>query len=66
MSKLMKELRALKKEDLDKRLSDARLELLKEKGNIKMRRPIKNTGRIKELKKTIARVLTLRQEAVTK
>jgi large subunit ribosomal protein L29 len=62
----MKELRSLKKEELDKRLYDLRLELLKEYGNVKMRRPIKNPGRIRELRKTIARILTIKKEAVMK
>jgi large subunit ribosomal protein L29 len=62
----MKELRSLKKEELDKRLYDLRLELLKEHGNVKMRRPIKNPGRIRELRKTIARILTIKKEAVMK
>jgi len=62
MSKIkMSELKGLKKEDLDKRLHDSRLELLKEKGNVKMRRPIKNPGRIKELRISIARILTIKR-----
>ena len=66
MSKAMKEIRALKKEDIDKRLYDARLDLMKERGNVKMRRPIKNSGRIRELRKTIARIQTIRRESVMK
>ncbi len=64
MSKATKEIRGLKKEELDKRLQDAKLDLLKERGNIKMRRPIKNPGRIRELRRTIARILTLKRESV--
>ncbi|MEM5870064.1 MAG: 50S ribosomal protein L29 [Candidatus Aenigmatarchaeota archaeon] len=60
--KAVKELRELKDEDLDKRLSELRLELLKEQGNVKMGRPVKNPGRIKQIKKTIARILTIKQE----
>ncbi len=66
MTKATKELRTLKKEELDKRLYDARLELLKERGNVKMRRPIKNPGRIRELRRTVARVLTVKKETVMK
>jgi large subunit ribosomal protein L29 len=55
-------LRELKDEELDKRLSELRLELLKERGNVKMGRPVKNPGRIKEIRKNIARILTIKQE----
>jgi large subunit ribosomal protein L29 len=58
----MKQIREMKPEDLNKKLSELRLELLKELGNVKMGRAIKNPGKIKELKKTIARILTVQQE----
>jgi large subunit ribosomal protein L29 len=60
--KAVKQLRELKDEELDKRLSELRLELLKERGNVKMGRPVKNPGRIKEIRKNIARILTIKQE----
>jgi large subunit ribosomal protein L29 len=52
----------LKKEDLDKKLSELRLELLKEQGNVKMGRPVKNPGKIKQIRRTISRILTIKQE----
>jgi large subunit ribosomal protein L29 len=60
--KAVKELRELKDEELNKKLSELKLELLKEQGNVKMGRPIKNSGRIKQIKKNIARILTIKQE----
>jgi large subunit ribosomal protein L29 len=57
-----KQIREMKPEDVDKRLSELKLELVKELGNVKMGRPVKNPGRIKELKKAIARLLTVGQE----
>ncbi len=60
MSKAMKELKGLKPEDMDKRLSDSKMDLIKERGNVKMRRPIKNPGRIRELRRTVARILTIK------
>ena len=57
-----KEIREMKQEDLDKRLSDLRLDLMKEIGNAKMGKTSKNTGKIKQLKKTIARILTVKRE----
>ena len=62
MALKLKELRKLSTEELNKRLSELRLELSKELGNVKMRRPIKNPGKIKELKRSIARILTLKKE----
>lgn len=52
----------MKIEELNKKLSELRLELLKEMGNVKMGRPVKNPGKIRELKRTIARILTIKKE----
>ena len=62
----IKQAREMKTEDLRKRLSELRLELAKELGSSKMGRPIKNPGRIGELRKAIARVLTVQREAAQK
>lgn len=61
-----KQIREMKIEELDKKLSELRLELLKEHGNVKMGRPIKNPGKISELRRTIARLHTVRKEKITK
>lgn len=58
----LKQIREMKEEEIEKKLSELRLELLKELGNVKMGRPIKNPGKIKELRKAIARILTLKRE----
>lgn len=57
-----KELRKLKSEDMDKKLSELRLEKSKEFGNVKMGRAVKNPGKIRSMRKTIARILTLKNE----
>jgi len=62
----IKQIREMKPEELNKKLSELRLDLAKELGNVKMGRPIKNPGRIKELKKTIARLLTIQRESKAK
>lgn len=49
----------MKSEDRKKKLSELRLELFKEIGSARMGRPIKNPGKIGELRKTIARILTI-------
>jgi len=58
----IKDIRKMKPEDLNTKLKELKLELLKEMGNVKMGRPIKNTGKIRELKKAIARILTYQKE----
>ena len=56
----MKEIRGMKPEDIDKKLSELRLELMKEVGNMKMGKTSKNTNKIKQLKKAIAKILTVK------
>lgn len=58
----VKQIREMKGEDLDKRLNELKLELSKEMSSVKMGRPVKNTGRISELRKTIARINTIKHE----
>ncbi len=50
------------KADISKRLSELRLDLMKEIGNVKRGRAIKNPGRIRVLRKDIARTLTIKRE----
>ena len=58
----LKEIRSMDKNDLNKRLSELRLDLMKEKGNVKRGRAIKNPGRIRVLRKDIARIMTVKRE----
>jgi large subunit ribosomal protein L29 len=58
----IKEIRKLNDEDLEKRLNELKLELLKERGNIEMGGNIKNPGKIKVIRRSIARILTLKKE----
>ena len=57
-----KQIREMKSDELNKKMSELRLELLKEQGNVKMGRPIKNPGKIKVQRKSIARISTIKQE----
>ena len=61
-----KDIRNMKAEEIQSKLSEIKLELSKEMGNVKMGRPVKNNGRIKELKRTVARILTIKQEIKNK
>ena len=57
-----KQIREMKLEDLNRRLNELRLELMKELGSVKVGRSVKNPGRIRELRRTIARILTIKRE----
>ncbi|HKZ45628.1 MAG TPA: 50S ribosomal protein L29 [archaeon] len=58
----IKQIREMKLEEVTRKISELRLDLFKEMGNVKMGRPIKNPGRIKELRRTISRLLTVKKE----
>jgi large subunit ribosomal protein L29 len=58
----VRQIREMKNDDLVKRIAELKLELSKELSNSKMGRPIKNTGRISQLRKTIARINTIQHE----
>ena len=58
----LKELRKLSDSELEKKLKDLKLELLKERGNVEMGGNVKNPGKIKILKRDIARILTIKTE----
>jgi len=58
----IKGLRKLKPEGQEKRLKELKLELLKERGNIEMGGNVKNPGRIKTIRRDIARLLTIKLE----
>jgi len=58
----IKELRKLNDEDLEKKLNELKLELLKERGNVEMGGNIKNPGRIRVIRRDIARISTLKRE----
>ena len=55
-------MRKLNPEDSDKKLNELKLELLKERGNIEMGGNVKNPGKIKIIRRDIARILTLKRE----
>ena len=56
------EIRKLSEKELDKKLDELKLELAKEKANISIGATVTSPGRIKEIRKTIARVKSIRNE----
>lgn len=61
----MKKIREMSEKDLDDRLHDLKLELSKERASSEIG-TVKNPGRIGEIRRTIARILTLRNAKQTK
>jgi len=53
------ELNKMSKEELIKKLKELKEELLKLEMQVQMKRPIKNTSRRREIRRTIARILTI-------
>jgi len=53
------ELNKMSKEELIKKLKELKDELSKIEMQIQMKRPIKNTSRRREIRRTIARILTI-------
>lgn len=57
-----KDIREMGKEQMDKKMSELVLELSKERGKIDVGGVPDNPGKIREIKKTIARMLTIKKE----
>jgi large subunit ribosomal protein L29 len=57
-----KELRKLEGKDFEKKLGEMRLELAKEKASVKIGASVTSPGKIREVRKTIARALTVKKE----
>lgn len=55
-------LKDLSREDLDKKLSEYRLEIAKQKGKAYMGIVPDNPGKIRKMKKDVARILTLKSQ----
>jgi large subunit ribosomal protein L29 len=58
----IKQIREMSENERSSKLSEMRLDLMKEMGGIRMGKPVKNTGRIGELKRSISRILTVKNE----
>lgn len=59
-----KEMAALAKPELEKKMTEIRLELAKEKASAFVGGSVKNPGRIREMRRTVARMKTLSKGSV--
>jgi large subunit ribosomal protein L29 len=57
-----KEIRNLDEKELEKRLKDLRLQLAKERANINVGASVTSPGKIREIRRTIARIETIKNE----
>jgi large subunit ribosomal protein L29 len=57
-----KDARKLSRSELDEKARELRLEIAKEKANIAIGAPVSSPGKMREMKRTIARILTIRRE----
>lgn len=57
-----KDLRKMNPKDITKKMNELQLELAKERANINIGASVSSPGRLKEIKKTIARMKTLKNE----
>ncbi len=60
-----RELKQLLPEEREKRLAELRTELVKLRTSVKSGGNVENTGRIKEIRKTIARLLTVQSQTTS-
>lgn len=61
-----KEMRKMDAKEMDKKIGELRLELSKERANIYIGANVTSPGRIKEIRKTIARSHTIMREKAVK
>jgi large subunit ribosomal protein L29 len=57
-----KDARKLGEKDIDKKLNELRLELTKERANIAIGASATSPGRIREIRRAVARILTVKNE----
>ena len=57
-----KDIRKMEEKDIEKHLKDLYLELSKERANIHIGATVTSPGRVKEIRKTIARIKTIKNE----
>lgn len=58
----VKDIKKLSEKDIEKKLDEMRLELAKEKANISIGASVTSPGKIKDTKRAIARILSIKKE----
>jgi len=60
------EIRKLEEKDLNAKVTELKIELAKERANIRIGASVSSPGRLSEIKKTIARIETIKKEKILK
>ncbi|WP_309493568.1 50S ribosomal protein L29 [Candidatus Hecatella orcuttiae] len=58
----MKDIRSMSKAEREKKLAELRVELMKLRSTLKARGKVENPSAVRELRRTIARILTVQRE----
>ena len=58
----IKQIREMKETELNEKMKELKLELSKERASAEIGGTVKNPGKIREIRKTVARILTLRKQ----
>jgi large subunit ribosomal protein L29 len=61
-----KDIRKLEGKELERKMNEMRLELAKQRASVKIGATVTSPGRIRELRKTVARGLTIKKERSAK
>ena len=61
-----KEIKNMSEKDMEKNISEFKLELAKERGSIAIGATVTSPGRIREIRKAIARIETIKRQKVEK
>jgi large subunit ribosomal protein L29 len=61
-----KDIRKLEAKEIDRKLDEMRLELAKQRASVKIGATVTSPGKIRELRKTVARGLTIKKERSAK
>ncbi|MBI4019979.1 MAG: 50S ribosomal protein L29 [Candidatus Aenigmarchaeota archaeon] len=62
----VKEIRRLETKDIEKRANELKLELTKERAQIAIGASTSSPGRIREIRRTLARINTIKRESAAK
>jgi len=58
-----KDIKKMSEKDMNKKLTELQLELSKERANINIGATVTSPGRLREIRKTIARIKTIKNQA---
>jgi large subunit ribosomal protein L29 len=58
----MKKIREMNEKEIDEKLKELRMELIKDRGTSEVGGTVKNPGKIREIRRTIARIMLIKNQ----